>query len=125
MEMTSEMIQTIFAAIIVAAAISTSLTHFVKPTFETYGNAQARLLSKNIGSTIDAFSGIEEGRVEIDMGLTWDIRIRCNDECEVKVSHDKFDGGKEILTNVDELNLIGVSKVIIEKKDDVIKVMGG
>lgn len=125
MEMSSELIQTIFAALVVGLALSTSLILYTKPTFETYGQAQARMWSKNIGSTIDAFSGIEEGRVEIDMELEWDIRIRCKDECEIKVSHDRFDGEKEILTKVDELNLMGVSKVVIEKRDGLVKVMGG
>ena len=99
----SEMIQTIFALLVIILTLAFSLTIEAKPSFETYGKSQARLWAKSIGSTIDALSGMEQGEVEFSFGAVWDVEIKCGDECEVKVSHDKYEGEKKILTKTDEI----------------------
>ncbi|MCK4497359.1 MAG: hypothetical protein KAU24_04130 [Candidatus Aenigmarchaeota archaeon] len=123
--MSSELIQTIFAVLVIILALAFSLTLEAKPSFETYGKAQARLWAKSIASTIDTMSGVEKGRVELDFGIVWDVEIKCNDECEVKVSHDKIKGKKRLLTRTDEVNLGGIAGILIEKEGDSVKVTGG
>lgn len=123
--MTSELIQTIFAVLVIILALAFSLTIEAKPSFETYGKAQARLWAKSIASTIDTMSGVEKGRVELDFGIVWDVEIKCNDECEVKVSHDKIKGKKRLLTRTDEVSLKGIAGILIEKEGDSVKVTGG
>jgi len=120
--MTSEMIQTIFAVLVIILTLAFSLTLEAKPSFETYGKAQARLWAKSIASTIDAMSGVEEGKVELDFGIVWDVEIKCNDECEVKVSHDKIKGEKRLLTKTDEVDHKAVAGVLIEKEGGSVKV---
>lgn len=116
------MIQTIFAVLVIILALAFSLTLEAKPSFETYGKAQARLWAKSIASTIDTMSGVEKGRVELDFGIVWDVEIKCNDECEVKVSHDKIKGKKRLLTRTDEVNLGGIAGLLIEKEGGSVKV---
>lgn len=114
--------QTIFVVIVIIITLAFSLTLEAKPSFETYGKAQARLWAKSVASTIDAMSGMEKGRVEVDFGILWDVEIECNDECEVVVTHDDFEGKKTLLTRVNEVKLDNVAVLSIEKEGGSVRV---
>lgn len=118
----SEMTQVIFAVLLVILVIAFMFMLEVKPSLETYGNAQARLWAKNIAYTIDAMQGVEKGSIELDFDITWDVVITCSDECEVMVEHKDIRGSKKLLSMTDEISLIGVEDIVIEKKEGQIKI---
>lgn len=121
---TSEMIQTVFAVLVIIITLGFSMTLEAKPAFDTYGKAQARLLAKNIAYTIDAMQGMEKASVEMDFGVVWDIDVQCTTDCEVVVSYESYRGSKKLLTTVDEMHLFGVSRVVVEKIDGNVVVRG-
>jgi hypothetical protein len=127
------MVRIIFVLLVIIVTFYFTITAEVKPSLETYGKAQARLVAESIASTIDAISNVEGGSIEIDFDLEWDISVK-NGRLDIApfgdygysviVSHDKFKGEKNILTNVEEIELKGVSGVLIEKDMDSVKITG-
>ncbi len=121
----SELIQVVFAFLLVILTLSFSLTLEAKPSFETYGKAQARLWAKSIASTADALSGTESGSVELAFGIQWDVEVECGKQCKVRVTHEDFEGEKETLTTIEEVRLKNVDGVVIEKSGDSVMIRGG
>ena len=119
---TSEMIQTVFAVLVIILTLAFSMILEAKPAFDTYGKAQARLWAKNIAYTIDAMQGMEKGRVEMEFGVVWDVDIFCITDCEVMVSYESYKGKKQLLTDIEETHLFGISGVVVEKVDGNVKV---
>jgi len=124
----SDMARIIFTLLVIAIVFYFIITAEVKPSLDTYGNAQARLAAESIASSIDALTGIEEGSIKLDLDLVWDVSVKRKktilglfDDVGyiVIVSHEDSDGESEILTEVEEIELKDVGGVLNEKKDGV------
>ena len=103
--------------ILVGAMILFVLTRTsLVPSLSSYGDVQARTLAQSIATSANALNGVYEGSVSGSMKNPWDIKVKCDDECSVRVSHGGSDSGNvRILVPVQENELRDVTHFTVYK----------
>ncbi len=112
-----------FFLIIICLFLIYILIQWVSASEAALKNVEEATIVYTLGSSINAFSVAEKGRMEIDCGGVYDIEIKCNGKCYMKVT--PYEGNKKgkasddflIIGNIvkTSVKLVKVDKVCVEK----------
>ncbi len=106
----------IFAILLGALLIFVLTRTSFAPSISSYGDAQARILARSIATSANALGVAYEGMVSQSFKNPWDIKVVCDDECWVRVTHGKYDSGKvKTLVPVQENEIRNTVHVVVYK----------
>jgi hypothetical protein len=125
-DISSLFIQTIFAGLLVAVTLSFIINFALVPSMTSYGNEHATYIANSLGIIINGISLEDEGTVNKDLGLPWDIEIlKKDDKNYITVTHNKFESKDVIIVaDIEEKsieNAIGV--VLVKRPGESVKIL--